>query len=203
MHRISCIELSSQQKQWLLALARKSIIYGLKNQGLIKLKAEDIPAEFSPVFNKVASCFVTLYEIDHKGYEQLRGCIGSLQAYQTLLQDVIEHAFAAAFSDSRFPPVNSKELERLVIQISILGPAETINCDSEIELIQQLVPYEDGLILDDGFNRGTFLPSVWQQLPSKEQFVAHLKAKAGMNVKGWNEQTKAYRYKTISFAESH
>lgn len=202
MRRMSCIELTYQQKQWLLVVARKSIIYGLAHQALLKIKAEEVPAEFSPMFNEIASCFVTLHEIDNKGQEQLRGCIGSLQAYQSLLRDVIEHAFAAAFSDTRFPSVNNKELEKLVIQISILGPAEEISCENEVELIQQLIPYEDGLILDDGFNRATFLPSVWQQLSSKEKFVAHLKAKAGMEVKSWSEQIKAYRYKTISFAES-
>jgi hypothetical protein len=132
---------------------------------------------------------------------ELRGCIGALQAYQPLAADVAEHAHAAAFNDPRFPPVAEPELALLHISISVLGAPEPMQFESEQDLLRQLRPGEDGLILQDGPNRGTFLPSVWGSLPDRNDFWRHLKAKAGLPPGHWSDTLKVSRYTTLSFAE--
>ncbi len=140
------------------------------------------------------ACFVTL-----KREGELRGCIGSLSAERSLVEDVAENAYAAAFSDPRFYPLQSAELRRLEMSISIIGKAEPMHFSSEHDLIAQLRPDIDGLILEEGYRRGTFLPSVWEQLPDPVDFVRHLKLKAGLPVNYWSETIRISRYTTHSF----
>ncbi len=104
------------------------------------------------------------------------------------------YAHAAAFNDPRFEPVGAAELEYLQYEISVLTPPELIVADSELSLLEQLRPGQDGLILEDGYYKATFLPAVWEQMSEPQQFVAELKRKAGLPVDHWSQNTKCYIY---------
>lgn len=186
-------ELNLQQQQELLRIARESIEYGLQHHHALAI---DLNACDEQLQQQGAS-FVTL---NKKG--ALRGCIGTLQPYQALVSDVGEHARAAAFSDPRFPPVTFDELADIVISISVLGKPRVISFKDEDHLIEQLRPAEDGLILQEGANRGTFLPSVWESLPQPRQFLQQLKRKAGLAPDYWSDSLEVSRYRTQSFSES-
>jgi AmmeMemoRadiSam system protein A len=185
------MQLTDNDKSTLLKLARQSIQLGLNRQRL-RINLND----YSSTLKTEAACFVTL-TINH----QLRGCIGHLSAVQPLVQDVADNAFAAAFSDPRFTPLSASELERVNIEISILTPATPMTFSSEADLLDQIVEGEDGLILEDRGHRGTFLPSVWESLPTRDQFWQHLKMKAGLPVNYWSESLQVSRYRTLAFSE--
>ncbi len=187
------IDLIPEQQHSLLQLARQSIHYGLSERAGMALNLDDYPACFA--IN--TATFVTL----HKRHA-LRGCIGSLRAYRPLVEDIVAHARAAAFEDYRFPPVNHSELQQLTIEISILTPPELITQRCEAELLSQLQAGRDGLILTSGHHKATFLPSVWQQLPNKQEFLLHLKRKAGLADNDWPSDMSAQRYSTIRFSEA-
>jgi AmmeMemoRadiSam system protein A len=125
---------------------------------------------------------------------QLRGCIGMLKACRPLIEDVAENARAAAFDDPRFPALQPEEFDQLEIHISVLSLPEELHFGSEAELLTQIRQGVDGLILRDGFHSGTFLPSVWAELPEKEQFLSHLKMKAGLPVDFWSDELRVFRY---------
>jgi AmmeMemoRadiSam system protein A len=139
--------------------------------------------------------FVTLNQSGN-----LRGCIGTLEAHQPLILDVSYNAYSAAFRDPRFPRITSSELPQLAIHISVLTPAIPMTFKSEADLIEQLQPGVDGLILTRGFQRGTFLPSVWESLPDARQFLQQLKRKAGLPVDFWSDDIQIERYSTISIS---
>jgi len=183
--------LSPEGRQILLQIARESISLGLTQDTPLSVIAGNYPAELQAV----RACFVTL---NQRG--ALRGCIGHLEASLPLIEDVAENAYSAAFRDPRFPPLAPHELADLEIHISVLTPSQPISFTSEADLIGQLRPYVDGLILTDGLHRGTFLPSVWEQLPEPAQFLRHLKLKAGLGADYWSDYIQVYRYETESFA---
>ena len=185
-------ELGTTDKRALLAIARQSIAVGLTSHKPLKVN----PSDYSEDLQQLRATFVTLHR-----QHQLRGCIGTLTAYQSLVEDVAEHAYAAAFKDSRFPPLEAGELEQLEIHISILTPAIPINFTSEQDLVRQLRPGVDGLILEYGFNKGTFLPSVWESLPEAGDFLRQLKRKAGLNQNFWSDDITICRYETLSIGE--
>ncbi len=182
-------EFSDDDKNTLKQIARESIEHGLLHKKPLPVD----PDKYSPLLQSNTATFVTLQLHNH-----LRGCIGTLQAYQPLVKDVSQHAFDAAFKDPRFTAVNKEEAEQLEIHISILTPAEDIEFTSEDDLLSQLEPGVDGLIIEDGYHRATFLPSVWEQLPDRRQFLEHLKQKAGLSANHWSDSFKAQRYRTIS-----
>jgi AmmeMemoRadiSam system protein A len=182
--------LSDNDRQILKDLAKASIEHGLKYGRPLQIDLATMADELTVQ----RATFVTL---EKQG--QLRGCIGMLEACRPLAEDIAENSYAAAFSDSRFPPLSESELGDLSIHLSILSPAEIISCQSEAELIQQLRPGIDGLILDDGLHRATFLPSVWESLPKPADFIHHLIMKAGLPENYWSQELRAYRYTTESF----
>ena len=186
-------DISENDKNILLETARHSIAYGLEHRQALPIKVENELENYSSLLKSQAATFVTLNK-----QEQLRGCIGTLKAYQPLVKDVSEHAYAAAFQDPRFPPVTEQELNLLEIHISILTPGEPMSFTSEEDLLKQLQPGIDGLILNDGPHKATFLPSVWEQLKEPKEFLNHLKRKAGLDDDYWSEEMKVFRYKTIS-----
>ena len=186
------MKISDSEKQQLLQLARQSIEHGLKKGKAVKVDDN----QWQENLKVTAACFVTLHING-----QLRGCIGHLSAIQPLVDDVAENAFSAAFKDPRFSPLSDKELETIEIEISVLTPAEEINFNDEQDLLSQIKPGIDGLILEDGFNRGTFLPSVWEQLPDKQDFWRHLKLKAGLPPDHWSDNVKVSRYRSLAFSE--
>ncbi len=177
-------------RQTLLSIARHSILEGLQHGQPMPVQIDHYP----PQLQQLRASFVTL-NIDG----QLRGCIGTLEAHRPLVLDVAHNAFAAAFNDPRFLPLSQPEYEQLEIHISILNPAEEMTFSSEQELIEQLCPGIDGLIMQEGQLRGTFLPSVWQQLPEPKQFIQHLKHKTGLPTDYWSPDLRIWRYTTTSF----
>ncbi|MGR9088792.1 MAG: AmmeMemoRadiSam system protein A [Gammaproteobacteria bacterium] len=187
------MSLTRERQQQLLSLAKDSIRHGL-NTG--KPLAVD-PADFDPELAQPCATFVTLHS-----RHQLRGCIGMLRAVRPLVEDVSENAFAAAFKDHRFPPLEESELDSLEIHISILSPYEPIRFESEADLIGQLQPGIDGLVLEEGNRRGTFLPSVWKSLPQPREFLRQLKQKAGLPASYWSDRIRVSRYRTEEFSES-
>ena len=182
--------ITKPQQQTLLALAETAIRHAIEHGTLLQVAPDD----FEEALRLPAACFVTLKK---KG--QLRGCIGSLETHRSMVEDVVHNADAAAFSDPRFPPLLQDELAGLELDISLLTPAQEMQFDSEKALIEQLQPGIDGLILEEGYRRGTFLPSVWEQLPEPEQFLQHLKLKAGLPQNHWSANIRISRYTTQIF----
>jgi len=177
----------------LLQLALDSIQHGLANGQPLKIDIGSYPEGL----REDLACFVTL---NRNG--MLRGCIGHLEAQQPLVKDVAENAFAAAFRDPRFPALSKGELAGLEIHISILSPSQPVEFSSEQDLINQMRPGIDGLILNYGGRSGTFLPSVWESLPDAPSFLSHLKLKAGLASDFWSDDILVYRYTTESFTDS-
>ncbi len=186
-------EYTEGQKATLLKVARRSIVHGLETGRPLVVD----PGDYDPALREQRAAFVTLTQAG-----QLRGCIGHLQAIQPLVRDVAENAHAAAFNDPRFNPLSATELDRTHIEISVLTAPKPLSVGSEAALLQALKPNVDGLILEDGPYRATFLPSVWEQLPEPRDFVLALKRKAGMPPDYWSDSMRVWRYRAISFEES-
>lgn len=140
--------------------------------------------------------FVTLTQAG-----QLRGCIGSLEAWRPLGEDLTANARAAALRDPRFPPLSPQELPDTRVEVSLLSAPEPIACASQADALAQLRPGLDGVILEWRGRRGTFLPQVWEQLPRAEDFLAHLKQKAGLPADFWADDVKLSRYTVEKFKE--
>ena len=171
-------------------LVLEAIKYGLEQENHLPVDTSRYPKSLQ----QPGASFVTLNKDG-----QLRGCIGSLEAYQPLVNDVAYNAYAAAFNDPRFPPVSEDELDQLEFHISVLTPAVPMEFESEQDLLEQIRPGIDGLVLEDGAHRGTFLPAVWESLPDKINFLRHLKQKAGLPPNYWSETIRVSRYTTESF----
>jgi len=182
--------LAETERNILLDTAWKSIRHGLQRGTPLTVQAADFAAPLS----EPGASFVTLHRQD-----ELRGCIGSLQAFRPLVSDVAENAFAAAFRDPRFTPLRDQELADLTLEISVLSAPQIMRFSSEQDLLQQLQPQRDGLILQDGSHRGTFLPSVWDALPEPGRFLQHLKLKAGLAPDHWSQDIQVWRYSTECF----
>jgi AmmeMemoRadiSam system protein A len=183
--------LCQTDKATLIDIAEKSIAYGLKNHHCLAVNTK----EYSPELQKAGAAFVTL-----KLHGELRGCIGSLEAYRPLIEDVTENAYAAAFRDPRFIPLSAKEFDELEYHISVLNPPVDFPVKSEQDLLQQLRPGQDGLILEEGAHRATFLPSVWDGLLSSHDFLHHLKLKAGLPADYWSDSLRFKRYEVEEFS---
>lgn len=149
-----------------------------------------------PALRRPGATFVTLT----RGGE-LRGCIGSLEAHRPLDTDVRENARAAAFRDPRFPPLAAEELARTRVEVSLLTPAQPIEFADEADALTKLRPGVDGVILEYGGRRGTFLPQVWDSLPEPQLFLAHLKNKAGLPTDFWADGVRLYRYEVQKWKE--
>jgi len=131
----------------------------------------------------------------------LRGCIGSLEPHRPLLEDVAMNAWAAAFQDPRFLPLSASEFTQLDLHISILGPPQPLEFNAEQDLIAQLRPGKDGLIIRQGDRQATFLPAVWESLPEAHDFLQQLKLKAGISAPLQPGTSSAWRYRTEAFGE--
>ncbi|MFC1589603.1 AmmeMemoRadiSam system protein A [Pseudomonadota bacterium] len=181
---------NKEQRQQLHDIAYDSIKSGLSSG-----KALDIDvSKMDEDLRAKGATFVTLQK-----HGELRGCIGMLEPVRPLAEDVAHNAYAAAFSDPRFPPLRKDELEQLDIHISILGTPEKMLFDSEDDLLRQIEPGVDGLIMEKGRHRGTFLPSVWKQLPEARDFLNHLKIKSGLPENYWSDSIKIQRYHVEEF----
>jgi uncharacterized protein len=176
-----------KEQELLLKLVDDAIKYGIEHGKVMPVN----PTDYPPHLAAPGACFVTL-EIDG----QLRGCIGSLIAHRPLVVDIAHNAFAAAFEDPRFDALTSEEYPRLTKHLSILSKPAPMSFTSEEDLLAQIRPNIDGLILSDNGYRGTFLPSVWEQLPEPKEFLQHLKMKAGLPPDYWSDTIKVERYTT-------
>lgn len=177
--------LSDADRQMLLGVARSSIRYGLDHGIALPV----VMTDYSPDLQSHKASFVTL-----KIHDELRGCIGSLEAHRSLVEDVAQNAYAAAFRDPRFSPLTEPEYADLQYHISILTPPEPVSFSSETDLLQQLRPGIDGVVLQEGQRRGTFLPQVWESLPDPVDFLRHLKQKAGLPADYWSDRIRIERY---------
>lgn len=185
--------LTEGERKFLLRLARESIERAARGESLPPLDRSAL----TPRLRENGASFVTL---TMRG--ELRGCIGALEAYQPLADDVREHAVAAAFQDPRFPPVQESELPRIHIEISRLTAPVPLEYSTPEDLIARLRPRVDGVILRDGFRRATFLPQVWEQLPDPEDFLSHLCAKMGAPRNLWREaKLQVHTYQVEEFHE--
>ena len=149
----------------LFRLAGQSILAGLDGGRQRDPELDELPEKL----RDPGACFVTL-----KTGGTLRGCIGSPEAWRPLGQDLAANAYASAYRDPRFPPLDASELDELEMEISLLTAPEPVDCGSEEELLALLRPGEDGLILEDGPLRALFLPAVWESLPEPADFLLQL-----------------------------
>lgn len=174
----------------LLALAREAIAHRL-GRGAPPAVPDD------PRLHRKGASFVTL---TREG--ELRGCIGSVRRSRPLGEDVIANAVAAALEDPRFPAMTADELDRTAIEVSLLSEPEFLDFSGEEDLLSQLRPGADGLIIFAGCRSATFLPQVWEQLPEPQQFLAALKLKAGLPAAREVAQLMAARYHVQKWKEA-
>ncbi len=182
--------MDEQERRLVIDVAWGSIRHGL---GSGRPSPVD-PQDFPPRLRESGAAFVTL-----RTHGALRGCIGHLEAIRPLVVDVADNAFAAAFRDPRFEPLQERELTDLELDVSVLTPPEPLQFKDEDDLLRQLRPGVDGLILTDRGARGTFLPAVWDNLPEPHRFLAELKRKAGLPRDHWSGTLEVSRYRTETF----
>ncbi|MBK8908287.1 MAG: AmmeMemoRadiSam system protein B [Rhodospirillales bacterium] len=175
----------------LLHVAAASIEHGLAHGRPLTVHGGD----YAAALNTPGACFVTL-----KRNGDLRGCVGTPEAYRPLIEDVSANAFAAAFRDSRFQKLKPDERADLVLSVSVLSPPEAMTIGGEADLLAQLRPGIDGLIIQSGDHRALFLPQVWETLPQPRQFLAHLKQKAGLAIDHWSGDVQAWRFTARSIS---
>jgi AmmeMemoRadiSam system protein A len=180
--------MQTDQGKLLLAIARAAISSAL-----------DMPRtadETAPWLAEHGACFVTLTQ-----HGQLRGCIGTLQAHRSLLEDVKSNAISAALHDPRFMPLRAAELDNTQIEVSLLSPPRELAFRDEADALAQLRPQVDGVVFEYRHYRSTFLPQVWEQLPQPQLFMAHLKQKAGLPADFWSPDIQLSRYTVDKWKE--
>jgi len=181
------LNLSEEDRTALLELAYKSVFFGVTRGETLSIMADEYPE----TLRQLRATFVTLHL-----EEELRGCIGVTSAFRPLVEDVVENAYAAAFRDTRFDPLTDKELDELEIDISILSEAEPIEFSSEEDLLAKIRPGIDGLTIEEGAKKGSFLPAMWQHISEPDGFLSRLKIKAGLPEDYWSKEISVWRYTT-------
>ena len=188
-------QLSGEEQKLLLETARNAIRKELNKEEKLPLVMD----EYSPILQENGACFITLKK---KGV--LRGCVGSIEVVQPLIQDVRDRAVAAAFQDYRFPPLTLPELDEIRIEISRLTQPCKLNYEDEEDLINKLRPQIDGVILRYQTRRATFLPQVWEQFPSPELFLNRLCVKMGLDQSAWRSvKLQVETYQVEKFQEEN
>lgn len=150
-----------------------------------------------PWLSQPGATFVTLTQ-----WGELRGCIGSLQACDPLIEDVSNNAVSAALYDPRFSPLAADELDTVSLEVSLLSELQPLGFTSEADALAQLRPDIDGIVFEYGPYRSTFLPQVWESLPQPQQFLARLKSKARLSEDFWAEDVKLSRYTVSKWCET-
>ena len=188
-------QLSGEEQKLLLETARNAIRQKLGKEEILPLVMD----EYSPKLQENGACFITLKK---KGV--LRGCVGSIEAVQPLIQDVSERAVAAAFQDYRFPPLTLPELDEIRIEISCLTQPCNLSYEDPEDLIAKLRPRIDGVILRYQTRRATFLPQVWEQLTTPELFLNRLCVKMGLDQSVWRSaKLQVETYQVEKFQEEN
>lgn len=184
---------NNAEKEFLLNLARSSAEEYLKKGKKPEIDEEEVPGKLK----EKKGCFITFTKAG-----QLRGCIGYILPQKSLYECVIENSINAAVNDERFLPVNSSELEEITIDVSVLSVPELFEYNSSEELLSKLETDEYGVILKRGLYQSTFLPSVWEFIPDKENFLANLCIKGEMEAECWKDKkTQVYLYTAEDFSE--
>ncbi len=186
-------KLTEEEGQYLISVARKTI-----ENNLFKCKDEvSGEAASSAKMKEQRGTFVTL-TIDGR----LRGCIGHITPQESVLDGVKVNALNAAFRDPRFSPLSKKEWEKVEVEVSILTEPKPLAYSDGGDLLNKLRSGVDGVIIKKGFHQATFLPQVWEQLPDKNQFLAHLCMKAGLDSDAWRkEKLEVSLYQVQAFEE--
>jgi len=186
--------LTLQDRQTLLTLARETITREARRQRLPPVDLDGV----SEALRRDGASFVTLTRRNG----ELRGCIGSLEPRRPLVLDVRENALSAAFHDPRFPPVGAEELDDLHVEISVLSIPQPLSYDGPDDLIAKLRPGVDGVVIESGWRRATFLPQVWEKLPHPRQFLEHLCLKAYLPADAYRRPgLDVYTYQVEKFEE--
>jgi AmmeMemoRadiSam system protein A len=172
-------QLTPEEKKYLLELARESLEKGVKGEELPFIDKETL----TPRLRDFGASFVTLTH-----HTNLRGCIGALEPYQSLAEDVREHAVAAALDDYRFSPVKPNELLDINIEISRLTVPVPLDYTRPEDIPHLLRPGIDGVILRDGIRRATFLPQVWEKITDANMFLSQLCMKMGASPDTWRHK---------------
>jgi len=187
-------EFSQKQGQDLIRLARLTIMDRLGIKVDTTALAQDLA---KPCFLKRCGTFVTL----NKG-GLLRGCIGNLSPKFTVQEGIKRNSIDAAFHDPRFPPLKHDELENITISVSILTQPQPLEYTKSADLLARLRANEDGVIIRKGTAGATFLPQVWEQLPTPEKFLDHLCIKAGLSADAWQtSRLEVWTYQVQYFEE--
>ena len=181
-----------RHREMLLRAARQTLASFTKRGKPPKLDETSFPQ----ALRGHAASFITLQQDG-----RLRGCIGSLTAHRPLVRDMSENTVKAASADPRFAPVTAEEVPGLRLKIAVLSPSAPMTFSGEADLLSQLTPHRDGLILRDGAKRGVFLPMVWESLPDPAEFLRALKVKAGLPKDHWSDTLEIDRFCAESFAE--
>lgn len=182
MEKNNCHQLSEEQGQALLKLARHSILKRL-GKPLSEVKIKNIEKSLEDEkFNDLRGVFVTLRQSG-----KLRGCIGTLTGTESIKDGVQRNALNAAFSDYRFSALTGDEIAEVDIEVSILSEPEILLHENGYDLLRKLKPGIDGVILKKGSRSATFLPQVWDQVPNGADFLSHLAVKAGLAADVWKK----------------
>lgn len=184
--------LSPATRRWLASLARSTVRRALDDGALHLPEQGDVPAEAATD----GAAFVTL-----RRDGRLLGCIGSMEPSRPLAVDVATHAFDAAFRDPRLPAVTLDDWENMEVEVSVLGPLEPLEVHDRAAMTSALRPGTDGVLLTSREGRGTFLPSVWHQVRSPEEFLDMLWRKAGLRAGRWPADLVVERYQVEEFGE--
>jgi AmmeMemoRadiSam system protein B/AmmeMemoRadiSam system protein A len=183
--------LTDGERAWLVERARAALVHEVGTGEPDPLDDAEVPARL----RLLGASFVTLRRTG-----RLTGCIGSLEACRPLWRDVVHNARAAAFEDPRFAPVAPEDLPDLGVKVSVLSATEPLPGERDA-LAALLRPGVDGVLIEAEGQRGTFLPSVWEAVPSTDRFLAALLTKAGLPDDDWPAGLRAARYTTDEFGD--
>lgn len=182
------------EREYLLSLSRRVIKKYLIDGGVLMLEKDSIPTNS---LKDKRGVFVTL-TINH----ELRGCIGNLEPEKPIYQAVIDNGLAAAFCDPRFSALTISELEKVKIEISILGLLKKLKFSTAEQLVNYLKQKKPGIFIKKNFNQATFLPQVWLELPKPEEFLQQLCLKARLDMDSWKDlDLEMYEYEVEKFQE--
>ncbi len=183
--------LSQDEKEQLLDLAYQSVEAAVTSGKLPEVELEGLPARLT----EQQASFVTL-----RSGGVLRGCIGAIRARLPLAIDVIEHAAAAARNDPRFSALAADELSDLEIEVSVLSHPQPLEYKEPADLPRLLTPGRDGVIIQQGIHRATFLPQVWTKVSKPEEFLNRLCEKARLSPDAWQqERLEVFTYQVECF----
>ena len=186
--------ITKESKKYLLSLARQTLVDYFSVGQKIKIDNSKLSDK---LLSKQAATFVTLLK-----QGDLRGCVGSLIAKKMMYEDVINNTLLAGFGDPRFEPLKEKEIKDVVIEISVLSEHKPYIYDNTDELLDKIKSGKHGVIVQKDFAQATFLPQVWRDIPSKNDFMNALCRKAGLDEKAWHEpDIEIFYYEIENFSE--